>query len=178
MTKRLTILWSLLGLVILAAFVISIPTPGERARRQASRQAALNEWLADSAAYDGILNKWLRDSAVIDSIAHTIPTDSLQKLYRAAKTAPHPFPIFQAMECERDALLKRYGYTPTMRATQRAESASWTPAERDAAVGRLPQRFVFVDDACNDTLRMGVSRLAGTDLILRPDTRPLLWRRP
>ena len=178
MTKRLTILSSVLGLVILAAVVMSIPTPAERARRRASRQAALNEWLADSAAYDGILDKWLRDSTVIDSIAHTIPTDSLQKLYSAAKHAPHPFPIFQAMECERLALLLRYGYTPTMWATQRAESASWTPAEQSATLARLPERFVFVDDACNDTLRMAVSRLAGTDLILRPDTRPLLWRRP
>lgn len=178
MTKRLTNLLSLLGLVILAAVGMSIPTPAERARREASRQAALHEWLTDSAAYDGRLSRWLRDSTVIDSIARTISTDSLQKLYRAAKNAPHPFPIFQAMECEQDALHKRYGYTPTMWATQRAESASWTPAERDAAVARLPERFVFVDDACNDTLRMAVSRLAGTDLMLRPDTRPLLRRRP
>lgn len=178
MTKRLTILLSLLGLAILAAVAVSIGTPAEQARRLASRQAALKEWLADSAAYDGILNKWLRDSTVIDSIAHTIPTDSLQRLYRAAKNAPHPFPIFQAMECERLAMLLRYGYTPTMWATQRAESASWTPAERDAAVARLPERFVFVDDACNDTRRMAVSHLAGTDLLLRPDTRPVLWRKP
>jgi hypothetical protein len=178
MTKRLKILLSLLGLVILAAVATSIGTPAERARRQAARQAALNDWLADSAAYGGILNKWLRDSTVIDSIAHTIPTDSLQKLYRAAKNAPHPFPIFQAIECEELFLHKRYGLTPMRRAAQRAESASWTPAERDSAVARLPERFVFVDDACNDTLRTAVSRLAGADLMLRPDTRPVLWRRP
>lgn len=178
MTKRLTILLSLLGLAILAAVAVSIGTPAERARRLAARQAALKEWLADSAAYDGILNKWLRDSTVIDSIAHTIPTDSLQKLYRAAKNAPHPFPIFQAIECEELFLQKRYGLTPMRWAAQTAESASWTSTERDAAVARLPERIFIDDAACNDTLRMGVSRLAGTDLMLRPDTRPLLWRRP
>ena len=151
-------------------------SPGHR--RRASRQAALNEWLADSAAYDGILNKWPRDSTVIDSIARTIPTDSLQKLYRAAKTAPHPFPIFQAIDCERLFLRKRYGLTPMTWAAQRAESASWTPAEESAAVGRLPERMVLEDDACNGALRTGLSRVGETDLLLRPDTRPLLWPRP
>ena len=178
MTKRFTILWWLLVLVILAAVGMSIPTAADRARRESGRQSALKQWVADSAAYDGILNKWLRDSTVIDSIAHTIPTDSLRTLYRAAKNDPHPFPIFQAMECERLALLLRYGYTPTTWATQRAESASWTPAEQSAALARLPKRIFFDDAACHDTLRMAVSRVGETDLILRPDTRPLLSARP
>jgi len=126
----------------------------------------------------GILNKWLRDSTVLDSIAHTVPTDSLQKLYRAAKNAPHPWPIFQAIECEQLFLHKRYGLTPMSWAAQRAESASWTPAERNAAIARLPERIFFDDAACNDTLRMAVSHAAGTDLRLYPDTRPLLRPRP
>jgi len=86
MSKRLTILLSLLGIVLAAAVGMLIPTAADRARQQ----AALNQWLADSAAYEGILNKWLRDSIVIDSIAQTIPTDSLRRLYRAAKDARYP----------------------------------------------------------------------------------------
>src|SRR4051812_22768794 len=163
MSKRLRTLCSLLVLVILTAVWMSIPTAAERARRETARQSALNQWLADSAAYDGILNKWLRGSTVIDSIARTISTDSLQKLYRAAKNAPHPWPLFQAIECEQLFLHKRYGLTPMSWAAQRAESASWTPAERSAALARLPEGIFFDDGACNDTLRTAVSRIGETD---------------
>lgn len=178
MNRRLTVLLSLLALSVAAAIGSSVPSPRERARRQAARNAALNEWLADSLAYGQILDKWLQDSTVIDSIATTIPTDSLRRLYRAAKDAPNPAAIVQAISCETGRLQTRYGYSPSLWAIQAAQKATLTPDESRAIDSRLPERMVFDDDACGDTLRRPLTRVGETELTLRPESRPVLRPRP
>src|SRR6478672_3750071 len=89
-------------------------------------------WLHDSVAYHQRLAQWLRDSIVVDSVSRTVPTDSLQHLFRTLLGSPDPAPVLQEIDCEQFRLSWRYGSLPVMDAVQRMLDTTLNANDRHA----------------------------------------------
>jgi hypothetical protein len=139
-------------------------------------------WTSDSADYVGRLDRWRRDSTVIDSIVHTMNTDSLRLLYRAAWTRPQAAPAVQEIVCEQARLARKYGHAAVGIVQRRIKREEWgtNEGEIDRHMGqRLPNATAFElsKERCHLNGPRAPDSLNGTSLdLLSP--RPTPPRRP
>jgi len=151
-------------------------------RPEAARLSPLQQarWSSDSADYAGRLNRWLRDSTVIDSIVHSMSTDSLRSLYRAAWTLPQAAPAVQEIVCEQARLARKHGHAAVgiVQRTIKREEWGTNEGEIDRHMGkRLPQAMAFElsNERCHLTGPRAPDSLNGTplDVISARPTPPL-----
>lgn len=111
----------------------------------------LQQWVADSAAFEARLSRWLRDSAVFDSLSRSVSTDSLYRLYRAMYVAQRPEIYVSPIACFESDLVWHYGRAPAQLAMHRMMDTLWKPGEGDglkAIERRMPTTaFLSVSDS-------------------------------
>lgn len=168
-------------------------SPAEEARwksdsaeyaRQVEQFSPLKQpgWASDSADFTRRLDRWQRDSTVIDSIVHTINTDSLRALYRAAWTLPQAALAVQEIVCEQARLARKYGHAAVGIVQRTIEREEWDAdqqkIDRHMAL-RLPAAMALElsNERCHLTGPLAPDSLNGTPLNVS-SPRPIPPRHP
>jgi hypothetical protein len=120
--------------------------------------AAVARWRADSLDYRHQLEKWARDSLTIDSVARTINTDSTYRLWHRMLSMEHPETLFPQLDCERDRIMRHYGYRPAALAFKRMDDTLMRSVDRAAMTAmleRIPRGIVRTITSESDCGSMG-----------------------